>query len=215
MEIRRNWILNRHDHVLTNVKDRFELGEIFPITIRTNDDSSLASQLFINDLKVSQSQFNGKLYKNRNYKINIKPSSNLQFKKWILIIERDNSSEIKEIIENDINLNFEDDVKSVEILADVMDENLSNSLDNNILENTITISLNNNMLNINSLSEINSDIQIEIYDVLGNLKFNKIIRNRMKDNLIDVTNAGLNKNGVYIIRLNINNETVINKLKVE
>ena len=96
-----------------------------------------------------------------------------------------------------------------------MDENLSNSLDNNILENTITISLNNNMLNINSLSEINSDIQIEIYDVLGNLKFNKIIRNRMKNNLIDVTNAGLNKNGVYIIRLNINNETVINKLKVE
>ena len=215
VEIMRNWILNRHDHVLTHVKDRFELGEIFPITIRTNDDSSLASQLFINDLKVSQSQFNGKLYKNRNYKINIKPSSNLQFKKWILIIERDNSSEIKEIIENDINLNFEDDVKSVEILADVMDENLSNSLDNNILENTITISLNNNMLNINSLSEINSDIQIEIYDVLGNLKFNKIIRNRMKNNLIDVTNAGLNKNGVYIIRLNINNETVINKLKVE
>ena len=96
-----------------------------------------------------------------------------------------------------------------------MDENLSNSLDNNILENTITISLNNNMLNINSLSEINSDIQIEIYDVLGNLKFNKIIRNRMKNNLIDVPNAGLNKNGVYIIRLNINNETVINKLKVE
>ena len=47
------------------------------------------------------------------------------------------------------------------------------------------------------------------------MKINKSSRNRMKNNLIDVNKSGINKNGGYIIRLNINNETVINKLKVE